>query len=164
MRRISRARKPLARALLGVGLLVLVQAAAVPGDGAERFEGRFFRGEGDAEYFELLDIARRMFAVDAEFQNVAMLYTPTWNGFVEGPTWGAWWIQNSYGPTYCALPFYGRPYITFLQNAQNLWFDQMGDGIRKVRNDWSSSGRLFVRRGEPRLVHAEAGRRACRHP
>jgi hypothetical protein len=95
---------------------------------ADRFEGRFYRGEGDVEYLELLDIARRMFAPDAEFQNVPMLYTPAWNGFVEGPTWGAWWIQNSYGPTYCALPLYDEPYITFLQNAQDLWFDQMGDG------------------------------------
>jgi len=37
-----------------------------------------------------------------------MLYTPKWNGFVEGPTWDAWWIQNSYGTTYCALPFLTR--------------------------------------------------------
>jgi hypothetical protein len=60
-----------------------------------------------------------------------MLYTPVWNGFVEGPTWGAWWIQNSYGPTYCALPFFLEPYTTFVQNAQDLWFNLMGDGRRK---------------------------------
>ncbi len=35
---------------------------------AERFEGRFYRGEGDVEYLELLDISRRMFAPDAEFK------------------------------------------------------------------------------------------------
>jgi hypothetical protein len=69
-----------------------------------------------------------MFAPDPEFQNIAMLYTPAWNGFVEGPTWGAWWIQNSYGPTYCGLPLFDEPLTTFLQNAQDLWFDQMGDG------------------------------------
>jgi len=103
---------------------------------AERFEGKYFAGEGDVQYLELLDIARRMFAADPEFQNVVMLYTPAWNGFVEGPTWGAWWIQNSYGPTYCALPFYVEPYITFLQNAQDLWFDQMGDGKRAGAHDW----------------------------
>ena len=101
-------------------------ASGAPG----RFEGRFYRGEGDVEYLQLLDISRRMFDADAEFQNVAMLYTPRWNGFVEGPTWGAWWIQNSYGPTYCALPFYLEPYASFLQNAQALWFDHMGDGKR----------------------------------
>jgi hypothetical protein len=99
---------------------------------AERFEGRFFSGDGDREYLELLDIARRMFEPDPEFQNLSMLYMPSWNGLVEGPTWGAWWIQNSYGPTYCALPIFQEPFLTFLQNSQDLWFDQMGDGKRKV--------------------------------
>ena len=97
-----------------------------------RYEGRYFSGKGDAEYLQLLDIARRLFDPDPEFQNLPMLYTPQWNGFVEGPTWNAWWIQNSYGTTYCALPFLLEPYVTFLQNAQDLWFDQMGDG-RTVR-------------------------------
>ena len=92
------------------------------------FEGTYFAGEGDVEYLALLETARRMFAPDPELQSLPMLYTPAWNGFVEGPTWGAWWIQNSYGPTYCALPFLVEPYTTFLQNAQDLWFDQMGDG------------------------------------
>jgi hypothetical protein len=103
---------------------------------AASFKGQFFSGEGDTAYIKLLDIARRMFAPDYEFQNVAMLYTPWWNGFVEGPTWDAWWIQNSYGPSYCALPFYEEPYVTFLQNAQDLWFDQMGDGQRVGAKDW----------------------------
>ncbi|MCX6926717.1 MAG: hypothetical protein NT154_26460 [Verrucomicrobia bacterium] len=76
----------------------------------------------------LLDVSRRMYDTDAEFQNMAMLYHPGWNGLVEGPTWGAWWVQNSYGPTYCAIPFYEEPFATFLQNSQDLWFDKMGDG------------------------------------
>ena len=58
-----------------------------------------------------------MHDADSEFQNMAMLYTPQWNGLVEGPTWGAWWVQNSYGPTYCAIPFYEEPFVTFLQNS-----------------------------------------------
>lgn len=118
-----------------LSLSVAVALSSV-GAVAERFEGKFYSGQGDLEYLQLLDISRRMFAPDPEFQNVAMLYTPTWNGFVEGPTWGAWWVQNSYGPTYCAVPFYVEPYITFLQNAQDLWFDQMGDGKRKGYKDW----------------------------
>ena len=115
------------------GLVVLVAAAfPAPGEvhGAESFDGRFYSGEGDVDFLRLLDVSRRMFASDPENQNVAMLYTPAWNGFVEGPTWGAWWVQNSYGPTYCALPFLQEPLVTFLQNAQDLWFDQMGDGKR----------------------------------
>jgi hypothetical protein len=84
---------------------------------------------------QLLDISRRLFEPDPEFQNLPMLYWPTYgntvvNGLVEGPTWDAWWIQNSYGPTYCALPFLLEPYVTFLQNSQDQWFDQMGDGHR----------------------------------
>ncbi len=102
----------------------------------DHFEGAFFRGEGDVEYLQLLDTARRMFAPDPEFQNISMLYTPNWNGLVEGPTWGAWWIQNSYGPTYCALPFLQEPLTTFLQNSHDLWFDQMGDGVRAGANEW----------------------------
>ncbi|MBN1489302.1 MAG: hypothetical protein JXA69_05235 [Phycisphaerae bacterium] len=115
-----------------VSTLLLAQLtlapAAVAAAAAERFDGRYFSGEGDVEYLRLLDVARRMFSPDPEYQNAAMLYTPEWNGFVEGPTWDAWWIQNSYGTTYSALPFYDEPLITFLQNAQDLWFDQMGDG------------------------------------
>ena len=99
-----------------------------PVNAAAPFNGRFFTGEGDVEYLQLLDIARRMYDTDAEFQNMAMLYHPGWNGLVEGPTWGAWWVQNSYGPTYCAIPFYEEPFATFLQNSQDLWFDKMGDG------------------------------------
>src|SRR5262245_32983414 len=87
----------------------------------EHFEGRYYCGAGDVDYLRLLDIARRMFTPDSEFQNLAMFYTPVWNGLVEGPTWDAWWIQNSYGATYCALPFLAEPYITFLQNSQDLW-------------------------------------------
>ncbi|MBI4662569.1 MAG: hypothetical protein HY735_27460 [Verrucomicrobia bacterium] len=94
------------------------------------FEGKFFSGRGDVEYLRLLDIARRMFDPDPEFQNLSMLYTTNWNGLVEGPTWDAWWIQNSYGTTYAALPFVQEPFVTFLQNSQDLWFDQMGDGKR----------------------------------
>jgi hypothetical protein len=109
----------------------------LPSSAAEAwFEGNYFRGRGDVEYLQLLDIARRMFEPDPEFQNMAMLYTPHWNGLVEGPTWDAWWIQNSYGTTYCALPFYQEPFQTFLQNSQDLWFDQMGDGKRAGANNW----------------------------
>jgi hypothetical protein len=114
----------------GILITALGLAALVPSNAAaaESFDGRFFRGEGDLEYLQLLDISRRMFADDPEFQNMAMLYQPSWNGLVEGPTWGAWWVQNSYGTTYAALPFYEEPFVTFLQNAQDLWFDKMGDG------------------------------------
>ncbi len=106
-------------------LMLLLSSMGLAG---ERFAGRFYRGEGDAEYLQLLEIAGRMFAPDPELQNIAMFYMPAWNGLVEGPSWKAWWIQNSYGSTYCLLPFSQEPLTTFLQNSHDLWFDQMGDG------------------------------------
>ena len=113
-----------------IGMMALVLQGPVAVLQGETFRGNFYSGKGDSEYLQLLDISRRMFAPDTEWQNVPMMYAPAWNGFVEGPTWGAWWIQNSYGPTWCALPFLEEPLTTFLQNAQDLWFDQMGDGRR----------------------------------
>ncbi len=129
-----------------------------------RFEGRYFSGRGDVDYLQLLEIARRMFAPDPEFQNLPMLYTPAWNGFVEGPTWNAWWIQNSYGTTYCALPFLLEPYLTFLQNAQDLWFDQMGDGkterpfqLGERRFDWVPPDGCLCDAAAPGMFIAKQG-------
>lgn len=116
-------------------LVLLITTTAAPA-GAAAFEGAYYAGEGDTQYLKLLDVAARMFHPDPEFQNISMLYSPAWNGFVEGPTWSAWWIQNSYGPSYCALPFFTEPYVTWLQNAQDLWFSQMGDGKRVGAKDW----------------------------
>lgn len=96
----------------------------------QSFYGKHYRGKGDAEYLRLLDIAARMMEPDPEYQNLSMLYWPRWNGMVEGPTWGMWWIQNSYGTTYAALPLAREPFVRFIQNANDLWFDQMGDGKR----------------------------------
>ena len=138
-----KARKPVAVAI--IGRLVIAAAAFTLMAGAFiatscrpsvrplEFEGRHFSGRGDVEYLKLLEFSRRLFTPDPEFQNLAMLYQPVWNGLVEGPTWDAWWIQNSYGTAYSALPFLEEPFATFLQNAQALWFDQMGDDRRRGR-------------------------------
>lgn len=143
------------------GILLMILTAAVAASStamsAERFDGQYYRGEGDVEYLQLLDIARRMFSPDPEFQNMAMLYDADWNGLVEGPTWKAWWTQNSYGPTYCALPFYQEPFVTFLQNSQNLWFDQMGDGQRKTYNDWIAPDGCLCDGAAPGLFVSKQG-------
>ncbi|HPD30947.1 MAG TPA: hypothetical protein PLL20_13195 [Phycisphaerae bacterium] len=130
------------RITVTTALLSVSLATVMPSLASHSFSGKYFAGSGDVEYLEMLDVARRMFDPDPEFQNMAMLYTPAWNGLVEGPTWGAWWIQNSYGTTYCALPFYIEPMTTFLQNSQDLWFDQMGDG-KTVRPFQMGSGPKF---------------------
>jgi len=118
----------ISRPLLLLLCLGLPLGAAEPGGSS--FEGRHYCGRGDVEYLRLLETARRMFEPDPALQNLAMLYEPKWHGLVEGPTWDAWWIQNSYGTTYAILPLLQEPFITFLQNSQDLWFDQMGDGKR----------------------------------
>ena len=138
--------------------VLLISAPSAP---CMDFEGQYFHGNGDKEYLEYLDISRRMFAPDPEFQNMAMLYNPTWNGFVEGPTWGAWWIQNSYGTTFSALPYFEEPYLTFLKNAHDLWFSQMGDGKRVGAKDWvapdgclcdaASPGWIYYKQGDGRI-------------
>jgi len=138
---------------------ILLMGTAMPSktDAVERFEGKFFSGEGDVAYLKLLDISRRMFDPDPEFQNLPMLYMPAWNGLVEGPTWGAWWIQNSYGTTYCALPFYQEPILTFLQNSHDLWFDQMGDGKRVGAHDWVAPDGSLCDAASPGWVHYKQG-------
>jgi len=97
---------------------------------AQQFDGKHYRGKGDAEYLQLLDIAARMMEPDPEYQNLSMLYAPRWNGMNEGPTWNMWWIQNSYGTTYTALPLLREPFVRFIENANEMWFEQMGDGKR----------------------------------
>jgi len=111
---------------------------AGPASSKYDFEGRFFAGRGDADYLRLLETARQMFEPDPARQHLAMLYFPAWNGLVEGPTWSAWWVQNSYGPTYCALPFWQEPWVTFVENSHALWYDQMGDGHHVGAAPWLS--------------------------
>ena len=120
-------------ALGAIALAAAGRAAAAP---AAPFEGTYFAGRGDADYLRLLDTCYQMLYPSAELQNIGMLYNPTWNGFVEGPTWGAWWVQNSYGPTYCGLPFFTEPYCTYVANSQDLWFSQMGDGKHASFKGW----------------------------
>ncbi len=150
-------------------VLGVIDAPAAAGAGrAEVFEGRYVRGEGAAEDLRLLDIARRMFAPDPEFQNVSMLYTPQWNGFVEGPTWGAWWVQNSYGTTYAALPFYEEPFVTFLRNSQDLWFDRMGDGrtsfVWNGKDSWvPPDGCLMDAASDTWAIHRQGDGRVAIH-
>ncbi|HZZ44259.1 MAG TPA: hypothetical protein VFE58_15095 [Tepidisphaeraceae bacterium] len=141
--------------------LTLILFLASPLLAADTFQGRHYSGAGDPEYLTDLETAARMFSPDPQYQNLSMLYIPLWNGLVEGPTWDAWWIQNSYGTTYAALPLLQEPYLTFLQNSQDLWFDQMGDGHRAGQNNWvapdgclcdaAKPGWIYYRQGDGRI-------------
>ncbi|MBP8131041.1 MAG: hypothetical protein KA184_15790 [Candidatus Hydrogenedentes bacterium] len=144
------------RSLVGAILISHCLVAVMPVRAAS-WENPFYEGEGDAAYLDLLNTARSMFEPNPELQNLPMLYTPAWNGFVEGPTWGAWWIQNSYGPTYCVLPFLGEPYITFLMNSHDLWFDQMGDGKRAGNHGYVAPDGSLCDAAAPGLIHYRQG-------
>ena len=50
------------------------QPTTSPPNHPTTFHGRFFSGKGDVEYLQLLDIARRMWAADPEFQSIPMLF------------------------------------------------------------------------------------------
>ncbi len=76
----------------------------------------------------MIDRSFEFFHPSADVPNISMLYHPEWDCLIEGANWQAWWIQNSYGPTYCALPFLQEPWLTFLQHSQDMWFNNQGDG------------------------------------
>lgn len=106
-------------------------AYAAPGGLAGSFSGRFVSGTGDSRYLELLDIARRQYASDEhEHESVLSLYRGDWDGLMEGPGWGAWWTQNSYGPTMAGLPFMGPVAWHATQHSMAWWFDSMGNGTK----------------------------------
>ena len=95
-------------------LLLLI----LPGVLSQWFSGS---GEGDSvEWLDSLNTARSQWSPNPFFQDVSQLYNSDWNAFVEGPTWGAWWTQNSYGPSFAALPFLQEPYVSFLNNSNNF--------------------------------------------
>jgi len=105
---------------------------------AQSYSGKYFSGSGvgDAEeWLATLDIARAQFSPNPLFQDISWLYTPSWNGFVEGPTWSAWWTQNSYGTTLAAAPWQEEPLRSFTYNANELWFRWEGDGKRVGLDD-----------------------------
>ena len=116
-----------------------MRTAFLPLSAAASFEGAFISGEDSgaapgaaplSSLLELLDVARRQYSSsEVEWQSVDMLYRGDWDGLMEGPTWGAWWTQNSFGPTMGALPFMGAVTWAATQHSQAWWFDAIGDGV-----------------------------------
>ena len=100
----------------------------------QAWQGRWVEGDGDNEALALIDQAFETLQPSARTACLPLLYKRDWDGFVEGPTWPCWWIQNSFGPAYGMMPFLGEPYATWLDNSQALWFRQMGDGKRPDLN------------------------------
>ena len=126
-----RTRLPSRRGLAVICLAALLAAFATAASAGD-YKGRYCEGGGDVEFLQLIDRSFGFFHPTPENQNISMLYVPDHDVLCEGPAWGvAWWIQNSYGPTYCALPFLQEPWLTALQHSQDLWFNQQGDGKTK---------------------------------
>jgi len=108
--------------------MVIIMALVVGAVSAAEFKGEYCSGKGDAEYLRLIDESFGYFHPNPNTPNISMLYFPEWDCLIEGASWQAWWIQNSYGPTYCSLPFLQEPWLTFLQHSQDMWFNNQGDG------------------------------------
>ena len=123
----------LAAITIGAGQLSFAQendgskAAGASG----RYEGEFCSGVGDVDFLRLIDESFAFFHPNPVVPNLAMMYQPEWDTFVEGSGWGGWWIQNSYGFSYAATPFLGEPWFSTLQRSWDLYWDQQGDGKRE---------------------------------
>eukprot|EP00052_Salpingoeca_macrocollata_P027203 m.257348 g.257348 ORF g.257348 m.257348 type:complete len:740 (-) comp22707_c0_seq3:50-2269(-) len=127
---------------LVVGLLLAaLQCAAA-------FEGQWIGGAGDESFLGLLDYSRSLWGECADpssltmsvsplFQTVPMLYSGSEDGLLEGPTWPAYWTQNSYGPTLGSLPF--MPDLAFhaVRTSHSWWFNNMADGTNPYGTDGS---------------------------
>jgi hypothetical protein len=115
-------------------------------------------GSGDDELIDLLSYARRSLgeipgrlAADDEFQSMPMLYSGAEDGLLEGPTWGAYWTQNSYGTAMTTLPFLGELVFKGMRESQNWWFNNLADGTNPYAGGaqgWAPDG-CSCDNGEP---------------
>jgi hypothetical protein len=101
------------------------------------YQGKWVEGVGDAKRLKLIDQAFESIDVSAKMVNLAMNYKRDWDGLIlSNEAWPAWWIQNTYGPSYGMMPFLEEPYATWMKNAQGMWFREMADGKRKDTNGY----------------------------
>ena len=112
-----------------LGLVVLLGSVAASGVCSDAvYQGRYCSGKGDVEYLRLIDESFDFFHASPRVPNLAMIYQPDWDAFTEGCGWGGWWIQNSYGFSYCATPFLQQPWISILQQSWDMFWNRQGDG------------------------------------
>ena len=124
-------------------LLVFLISCGPEPPGQPVYEGTYCRGEGDTTYLRLIDESFAFFDPNPVVPNIAMLYKPEWDTFVEGAGWDAWWIQNSYGFSYAATPFLQEPWFSILQRSWDLHWDNQGDGKRMSMWGGSPTGSWF---------------------
>ncbi len=110
------------------------KSANLPAKGVDgsHFSGIYVEGDGDVKLLDALNAAFESTRPSPNMANLPLLYKRDWNGYVEGPVWPCWWIQNTFGATFSMMPFLGEePYASWIGNSQAMWFTQMGDGQRK---------------------------------
>jgi len=90
----------------------------------------FYSGHGDRDFIDLLNASYAHFTPTADIPNLSMLIDETRDTFMLGHFWKAFWIQNSYGFDYNAIPFLPEPFFTILQKSMDLFWDRIGDGVR----------------------------------
>jgi hypothetical protein len=107
------------------------------------YDGLYCSGQGDPNFLRLLDESCGFLNPKHVVPTLTMVYQPEWDTFVEGAGWDAWWIQNSYGFSYCAAPFLQEPWFSTLQRSWDLHWDNQGDGKRKSMWGGSDTATFF---------------------
>ncbi len=82
------------------------------------------------DFNKLIEDSFSMLYGSAQRPNLNMLYSAKTDTFSEGFIWDGWWIQNSYGFTLGAVPFFGGLWRDTLQRSYDLFWDRIGDGKR----------------------------------
>ncbi|MBR5520257.1 MAG: hypothetical protein IKU55_06020, partial [Clostridia bacterium] len=91
----------------------------------------YISGCGREDYLKLIDDSFAMLHPCSHLPYLQMLYNPNWNTFREGFIWGnGFWMQNSYGFIYGAVPFLQGKWKEVMQNSLDLFWNNMGDGKR----------------------------------
>ncbi len=95
------------------------------------YSGVFSGGVGRSDYLKLIDDSFSMLHANPRLPCMQMLYNSEWDTFKEGFIWGGgFWMQNSYGFAYGAMPFLTAKWRKILQNSLDLFWDRIGDGKR----------------------------------
>ena len=95
------------------------------------YQGTYIRGRGNTDRLATIDKSFAALLPCATLPNLPMLYRAENDMLCEGFIWGSgWWIQNSYGFTMGAIPFFDELWLSRLQNSYDAFWARMGDGKR----------------------------------
>lgn len=128
--------------LSSVTAVLLAIGPVLPADGsgnASSYDGKYCKGTGDADFLRIIDRSFSCLHPNPDLPNISFVYSKQSDTLIEGETWTYWWIQNSFGGTYCSGPFAQEPWATLLQQSMDLWFKWQGDG-KTVNDYWGEIG------------------------